>query len=69
MIANQQAAARSYNPRVKIRRFEYRDLVLKKVAQKQEVFSPNWEELFRITEHILSRSYRLKELDGTPLLH
>ena len=48
--ANQQAAARSYNPRVKIRRFESGDLVLKRVAQKQGVFSPNWEGPFRITE-------------------
>ena len=41
MVANQQAAIWSYNPRVKIWRFEAGDLVLKRVAQKQGVFSPN----------------------------
>ncbi|KAL5567548.1 hypothetical protein UlMin_024123 [Ulmus minor] len=67
--ANQVAAARSYNPRVRIRRFEAGDLVLKKVAQKQGVFSPNWEGPFRITEPVLAGSYKLEELDGTPLSH
>lgn len=32
--ANQAAAAQSFNPRVRIQRFEVGDLVLKKVTQK-----------------------------------
>ena len=67
--ANQAVAARSYNPRVRIRRFEAGDMVLKKVAQKQGVFSSNWEGPFRITEPVLAGSYRIEELNGTPLLH
>ena len=67
--ANQAAAARSYNPRVRVRRFETGDLVLKKVAQKQGVFSPNWEGPYRITEPVLAGSYKLEGLDGTPLSH
>ena len=41
MAANQQATAGSHNPRVKIWRFVSGDLVLKKVMQKQGVFSLN----------------------------
>ena len=67
--ANQQAAARSYNPRVKIRSFESRDLVLKRFAQKQRVFSLNWEGPFYIMKLVLSGSYRIEELDGTLLSH
>ena len=67
--ANQEAAARSYNPRVKVQRLESGDLVLKRVTQKQGVFSPNWEGPFPITEPVLSGSYRIEELDGTPLSH
>ena len=44
LVANQQAAARSYNLRVKVWYFVSEDLVLKKVMQKQGVFSPNWDE-------------------------
>ncbi|KAL5553461.1 hypothetical protein UlMin_040862 [Ulmus minor] len=66
---NQAAATRSYNPRVRIRRFEAGDLVLKKVAQKQGVFSSNWEGPFRVTEPMLAGSYKLEELNGTPLSH
>ena len=67
--ANQAAVARSYNPRVRVQRFEAGDLVLKKVAQKQGVFSPNWEGPFRITEPVLAGSYRIEELNGIPLSH
>ena len=69
MVANQQAAAQSYNPRVKIRHFVSRDLVLKNVTQKQGVFSPNWEGPFWVTEPVMSKSYRLEELDGIILPH
>ena len=69
MVANQQATARSCNPRVKVRRFVSGDLLLKKVMQKQCVFSLNSEGLYRVTKHVLSGSYKLEELDGTPLLH
>ena len=69
MKANQQAAARSYNLRVKFRRFGSRDLVLKKVIQKQGVFSLNWEGSFRVTDPVLFGSYRLEELDDTSLSH
>ena len=41
MVANQQAVTRSYNGRVKIQQFQERDLVLKKIIQKQGAFSPN----------------------------
>ena len=68
--ANQQAATRSYNPRVKIRRFESGDLVLKRVVQKQGVFSPNWEgRPFCVTEPVMSESSRIEELNGTLLSH
>lgn len=67
--ANQAATARSYNPMIRIRHFKARDLVLKKVTQKQRVFSPNWEGPFRITEPVSAGSYRVEELNGTPLSH
>lgn len=69
MVANQKAAARSYNHRVRVRRFQSGDLVLRKVMQKQGVFSPNWEGPFRVTKPISSGSYQLEELSGKPLPH
>ena len=68
-MANQKSAARSYNLRVKVRRFQEGYLVLKKVMQKQCVFSLNWEGPFRVTELVLVGSYRLEELDGKTLPH
>ena len=69
MVANQKAVARSYNTRVKVWHFHAGDLVLKKIMQKQRVFSPNWEGPYRITEPVYSRSYRIEELDGKILPH
>ena len=69
MVANQRAAARSFNIRVRVRQFKAGDLVLKKIAQKQGIFSPNWEGPFRVTKSVLSGSYRLEELDGIILPH
>ena len=40
MVANQKAAARSYNTRVKVRRFQAGDLVLKKGNAKTRSFLP-----------------------------
>ncbi len=68
-MANQQVAARSYNTRVKIRRFSPGELVLKKVGQNPGVFSPNWEGPFRVKKPVMSGSYELEELDGSPLPH
>ena len=49
MVMNQKTVAISYNTRVKIQRFQEGDLVLKKIMQKQGVFSPNWEGPYLVT--------------------
>ena len=69
MVANQKAVARAYNTRVRIRRFHAGGLILKKIIQKQGVFSPNWEGPYRITEPVHSGSYRIKGLDEKILPH
>ena len=63
MVENQKAIARSYNTRVKVGRFQEGNLVLKKIMQKQGVFSPNWEGPHWVTEPIHFGSYMIEELD------
>ena len=69
MVANQKAVARSCNVRVKVQHFQEGDLVLKKVMQKQGVFSPNWEGPYRVIEPVHSRYYKIEELDGRIFPH
>ena len=69
MVVNQNAVARLYNTRVKVQHFHTGDLVLKKIMQKQGVFSPNWEGPYRITEPVHSGSYRIEGLDGKIFPH
>ena len=65
----QQADARYYNNKVKLRCFAKEDLVLRKVflnTKEKEVgvLGPNWEGLYRVSSIIRPRTYELETLEG-----
>ena len=60
---------RSFNSRVKERRFKEGDLVLRKVLPNTNevnvgVLGPNWEGPYIIAEVLQPRTYKIKRLDG-----
>lgn len=64
--------ARYYNKKVKVRRFDTGDLVLKKVSQatkdpSQGKLGLAWEGLYEVIHHSRQGSYYLKTLDGQEL--
>ncbi|XP_056690235.1 uncharacterized protein [Spinacia oleracea] len=64
--------SRAYNKRVKHRNLEVGNLVLRRTAatgkaQKQGKLTTNWEGPYQIWEEVVAGSYRLMEMDGTPL--
>ena len=64
--------ARYYNKKVKVRRFNISDLVLRKVTQATKDSSkgklgPAWKEPYQVTCHSKEGSYYLKTLDGKEL--
>ena len=66
--------ARQYDAMVKPRRFNIRDLVLRKVslATKNPThgkLGPNWEGLYRVINCKRQGSYYLEALDGRKLEH
>ena len=64
--------ARYYNKKVKVRRFNIGDLVLRKVSQatkdsSQRKLGPAWEGPYQVIRHSREGSYYLKTLDGQVL--
>ena len=63
-----------YNQRVKLRRFNIRDLVLRKVtpAMKNPAhgkLGPTWEGPYKVTHYSRQGSYRLESLNSSKLPH
>ena len=63
-----------YNSKVKARKFEEGDLVLRKVSQAtkdptQGKLGPNWEEPYRVKSYMREGSYHLTNMDGIDLPH
>ena len=72
MDKHKEAMAKYYNRKVKVRRFNTRDLVLRKVSQatkdpSQGKLGPTWEGPYEVIYHSEEGSYYLKSLDGQEL--
>uniref|UniRef100_A0A2N9IZI8 Uncharacterized protein n=1 Tax=Fagus sylvatica TaxID=28930 RepID=A0A2N9IZI8_FAGSY len=66
--------ARYYNTRVKLRRFEVGDWVLRKVSQatkdpSQGKLGPNWEGPYKVTQYYRRGTYHLEDRHGKKLPH
>ena len=69
MAKHKEAMVRNYNIKVKVRRFNTGDLVLRKVSQatndpSQGKLGPTWEGPYEVIRHSKEGSYYLKSLDG-----
>ena len=69
MAKYKEAMVRNYNIKVKVRRFNTGDLVLRKVSQatkdpSQGKLGPTWEGPYEVIRHSKEGSYYLKSLDG-----
>ena len=69
MAKHKEAMDKYYNRKVKVRRFNTGDLVLKKVSQatkdpSQGKLGPAWEGPYEVIRHSKEGSYYLKSLDG-----
>ena len=69
-----QKMAEYYNRRVKLKRLEIGDLVLRKVSiatkdPNQGKLGPTWEGPYRVVHYSRRGSYHLETLDGQKLLH
>ena len=63
-----------YNQRVKLRRFNPNDMVLRKVSQTtrdpaQGKLGPTWEGPYEVVRYSRRGSNYLKDLEGNPLPH
>ena len=72
MAKHKEAIAKYYNRKVKVRRFNTRDLILRKVSQatkdpSQGKLGPAWEGPYEVICHSIESSYYLKSLDGQEL--
>ena len=72
MVKHKEAMARYYNRKVKVKRFNTRDLVLGKISQatrnpSQGNLGPTWEGPYEVIRHSREGSYYLKSLDGQEL--
>lgn len=72
MAKHKEAIARCYNRKVKVRRFNTRDLVLRKVSQatndaSQGKLGPAWEGPYEVICHSREGSYYLNSLDSQEL--
>jgi len=66
--------ARYYSKKLKVRRFDTGDLVLRKFLQvtkdsSQGKFGPIWEGPYEVIRHSREGSYYMKTLDGQELPH
>ena len=69
MAKHKEAIAKYYNRKVKVRRFNTGDLILRKVSQatkdpSQGKLGPAWEGPYEVICHSRENSYYLKSLDG-----
>ena len=72
MAKHKEVIAKYYNRKVKVRRFNTRDLILRKVSQatkdpSQGKLGPAWEGPYEVICHSIESSYYLKSLDGQEL--
>ncbi|XP_074374586.1 uncharacterized protein LOC141714996 [Apium graveolens] len=71
MIAQQENMARYFNKKVKNRRFEVGDLVLRDSAASQPTisgkFKPTWEGTYKVSKVVNVGTYELSYLDGQPV--
>ena len=72
MAKHKEAMARYYNRKVKVKRFNTGDLVLRKVSQvtkdpSQGKLRPTWEGPYKVIHHSKEGSYYLKSLNGQEL--
>ena len=72
MAKHKEVMARYYKRKVKVKRFNPRDLVLRKVSQvtkdlSQGKLGPTWEDPYKAIHHPREGSYYLKSLDGQEL--
>ena len=69
MAKHKEAIAKYYNRKVKVRRFNTGDLILRKVSQatkdpSQGKLGPAWEGPYEVICHSRESSYYLKSLDS-----
>ena len=74
MPKHKETMARYYNRKVKVRRFNTGDLVLRKVSQatkdpSQGKLGPAWEGPYEVSCHSREDSYYLKSLDASTMKH
>ena len=72
MVKYKQKMAEYYNKRVKLRRLNIRDLVLRKVTPgtkdpTQGKLGPTWERPYKVTHYSRQGSYHLETLDWKKL--
>ena len=72
MAKHKEAMARYYNRKVKVKRFNTGDLILKKISQatkdsSQGKLGPAWEVPYEVIRHSKEGSYYLKSLNGQEL--
>ena len=72
MARYQQKMQKYYNQRVKLRRFNLDDMVLRKVSQATRdpakgKLGPTWEGPYKVFRYSKRGSYYLKDLEGNPL--
>ena len=72
MAKHKEAMAKYYNRKVKVRRFNTGDLILRKVSQatndpSQGKLGPAWESPYEVICHSRESSYYLKSLDDQEL--
>ena len=68
VAAYQRRTTKYFNSKVKPRRFQVRDLVLRKVLQNKGALDPNWEDPFKIAEILAPGAYKLSYLSGEHIL-
>ena len=71
MTFYRQRMAKYYNSRVKSKEFRIDYLLLWRTKVSQPIergkLSPNWEDPYQVNEVVRPETYKLKQLDGTPL--
>ena len=72
MALYQERMTRYYNQRVKLKRFNLGDMVLRKVSQatkdpNERKLGPNWEGPYKVIRHSRRGSYYLEDTKGKPL--
>ena len=72
MALYDEGMTKYYNQRVKLKRFNSRDMVLRKVSQAtkdptQEKLGPNWEGSYKVVRYSRRGSYYLEDMNIKPL--